>query len=375
MTDWIDTVPVLDRFELLAEPEQYVPVPDDWWIGVSDVVDSGGAIEAGRYKAVNLAGAGTISAVSNALEGSLRLFVFGGDGARFVVPPQEKEAAADAMARVAMWARRDLGLDLRVGMARVADARAAGFDIRVAFWQASPHVRYAMFMGGGQEWADRRLKASAIAIPPAPAGQEPDLTGLSCQWGPVRSAHGTILSLILKPGREGSAESFTEVAGAVMAVLEEGASISPMPASGPEVRWPSGTIALQSRVATGQGPRWWRRIKVGFMSAVYWLVFKLGLPLGGFRPDRYRREISENTDFRKFDDGLLMTVDCSSETIARLQKILEDARAQGRIRYGLHKQDEALVTCVVPAVLTSEHMHFIDGAQGGYAMAARQMRP
>jgi hypothetical protein len=61
----------------------YAALPDDWYIGVSDVVDSIGAIEAVRYRAVNLAGAASISAVANALGGELPLFVFGGDGARF----------------------------------------------------------------------------------------------------------------------------------------------------------------------------------------------------------------------------------------------------------------------------------------------------
>lgn len=34
-------------------------------------------------------------------------------------------------------------------MTRVAEARASGYDVRVAFWQVSDHLRYAMFTGGG----------------------------------------------------------------------------------------------------------------------------------------------------------------------------------------------------------------------------------
>ena len=39
-------------------------------------------------------------------------------------------------------------------------------------------------------------------------------------------------------------------------------------------------------------------------------VVRLGIPLGGFRPARYKAEMLDNTDFRKFGDGLMMTVDC-----------------------------------------------------------------
>ena len=58
----------------------------------------------------------------------------------------------------------------------------------------------------------------------------------------------------------------------------------------------------------------------------------------------------------------------------RLRNLLDEAAGEGVLRYGLHAQDTALLTCVVPSVLTSDHMHFIDGADGGYALAARQLR-
>ena len=32
------------------------------------------------------------------------------------------------------------------------------------------------------------------------------------------------------------------------------------------------------------------------------------------------------------------------------------------------------MTCVVPSVLTSDHMHFVDGVGGGYAAAAEKIR-
>jgi hypothetical protein len=246
---WLETVPVLDNFTQVADPSRYAPLPDDWLIGVSDVVDSTSAIDAGRYKAVNLAGAATISAVANALSGDLPLFVFGGDGARFAVAPMQERAAADALSRVAMWAERDLRLHLRVGMTSVAEARTAGFDVRVAFWQTSDHVRYAMFSGGAMEWAEAQLKSGAIGLLPAAADDEPDLTGLSCQWGPIVPTQGKILSLIVKPARGASEARFAKIASTVITALEEVPRLSLVPADGPDVRWPSSTIALQSRIA------------------------------------------------------------------------------------------------------------------------------
>jgi hypothetical protein len=365
---------MLAHFAEVADPARYAPLPDDWAIGVSDVVDSTAAITAGRYKAVNLAGAATISAVSNRLGGDLDLFIFGGDGARFAVPATQGPAAADALSRVAMWAKRDLDLDLRVGMTSVGDARAAGFDVRVAFWRASDHVRYAMFSGGGLEWAEAQLKSDAINLTPAEADQEPDLTGLSCQWGPIRTRRGKILSLIVKPARGAATEKFAAVVAEAIAVLGDGPDLNPIPAAGPEVDWPGPSMGLQARVADRDHSLWWRRIHVAATAAAAWAIFKLGLRVGDFAPDRYRREIAFNTDFRKFDDALMMTVDCAPDVAEKLRALLDAAATAGIVRFGLHLQDEALMTCVVPSVSAPDHLHFVDGAGGGYAAAARQLR-
>jgi len=371
---WLKSVPLLDDFAAVVDPSRYAPLPEDWYLGFSDVVDSTAAIEAGRYKAVNLAGAATISGVSNALGGDLQLFAFGGDGARFAVSPEQADIAADALSRTTAWAARDLGLQLRVGMMTVGEVRANGKDIRAAFWRASNNVRYAMFSGGGMEWAEAEMKCGHIGLPPAAADMEPDLTGLSCQWGPIRPRQGRILSLIVKRASKATDAQFVKTTSKVIRLLEDSASLNPVPGVGPEVNWPSGSIALQSRVAHDGRPGWWRRLRVILLSAFMWSVFKFSIRIGAFDPDRYRREVAANTDFRKFDDALMMTVDCAPDTVEQLRRLLDAAVAEGAIRYGLHLQDEALMTCVVPSVLNSDHMHFVDGAGGGYASAARQLR-
>ncbi len=369
-----EAVPVLDDFAQVIDPSKYVPLPDDWCIGVSDVVNSRAAIKEGRYKSVNLAGAGTISAVANELNGELRLFIFNGDGARFAVPPNQAKQAADALSRVAMWANRDLGLELRTATISVAEVRAAGFDVRTAFWQASSHVHYAMFMGGGLEWAEAQLKNGSIKIEPASPGAEPNLSGLSCQWGPIEAKQGKIMSLIVKPLPGVTQANFVDIVSQTIALLDEASDINPVPPDGPNVKWPATAIGLQSRVARKGRPIWWRRIEVTLTAALIWLIFKLRVRIAGFNPSRYRREMGVNTDFRKFDDCLMMTVDCAPEVEVRLRDLLDKAVAKKIVRYGMHMQEKALMTCIAPSVQTSGHMHFVDGADGGYTAAANQLR-
>jgi hypothetical protein len=69
-----------------------------------------------------------------------------------------------------------------------------------------------------------------------------------------------------------------------------------------------------------------------------------------------------------------MTIDCTIALADRLQAMLEHARANGVANFGMHRQASALMTCVVPDATRSDHIHFIDGAAGGYALAARAMK-
>lgn len=369
-----DIVPFSD-FASVVNADAYLPLPDSWFVGVSDVINSTGALKAGRYKAVNMAGAATISAVTNALENRPFPVVFGGDGARFAVAGEDAPAIREVLAKTATWAQSELQLDLRVALIPVETIRAQGHDVRVARFAASDAVSYASFTGGGVEWAETEVKAGKYLLDPAPPGSAPDLTGLSCQWGPVQSANGVILSIIAKPKPGADVDRFADVVRSLLDNLERQNGRNPVPDDGPSVGWPRGSIGLQASVV---GPkrksRLARLVSTYASSAMAWIVLKSGKKVGGFDPVHYRRQVGLNTDFRKYDDGLMMTVDCSQESAAEIEALLEAARAEGLADFGLHRQDTALITCVVPSTMTDDHLHFLDGGEGGYARAAEQMK-
>jgi hypothetical protein len=91
-------------------------------------------------------------------------------------------------------------------------------------------------------------------------------------------------------------------------------------------------------------------------------------------PKTYVQQLVENSDFRKYDDGLRMVLDCTPELERTLTEHLVAAASNGIARYGLHRQDAAMITCFTPSALRSDHVHFIDGARGGYASAATALK-
>ena len=168
-------------------------------IGVADIVESTKAIAAQRYKAVNMAGASVIAAVTNALEGREFPFVFGGDGASFAVAPSDVAAAREALAATAVWVSEDLDLVMRVALVPVSAVRAQGLDVRVARFGPSANLSYAMFSGGGLGWAEAAMKRGEFAVPSAAPGTQPDLSGLSCRFEEIPSTRGVMLSVLVLP--------------------------------------------------------------------------------------------------------------------------------------------------------------------------------
>lgn len=367
-------VPAFRSFADIIDPAVYRPLPDDWLIGLSDVTQSTAAIASGGYKTVNTAGAAVIAAVGNALGGRVFPFVFGGDGASFAVPARDGAAAREALAQTAAWVRAELGLTLRAAMVPVSAVRAQGLDVRIARFAPSPDVAYAMFSGGGLAWAEAELKRGGYAVPPAEGLGRPDLTGLSCRWQEMPAARGVMLSLIVAPGADQAA--FLELVEAILALVAGSPQAGrPVPDQGPGFRWPPAGLDLEARATRRQGESLLlRRLRLFVETLLAGAIFRFGLKVGGFDPAVYRRQLVGNSDFRKFDDGLRMTLDCTPELADRIEALLAAAKEKGAARYGLHRQAAAIMTCIVPSPLLSDHVHFVDGASGGYATAAEQLK-
>lgn len=373
--DFYARLPVFDHFSQLTDPGLYMPVPDDWVLGLSDIVRSTSAIAAGRYKEVNTAAASVIAAVSNRLGTSEFPFVFGGDGASFALPAAQAGLAREALAAVAAWVRDAFDFELRIAVVPVSEIRAAGHDVRIARFAASPDVSYAMFSGGGLAYAEQRMKEGAFAVPPAPPGTLPDLTGLTCRFDEITPQRGVILSLILLPDPAARMDAFNALVTRVLSLAESQEAGRPLPEDGPALSSPFKGFQMEAKTVrrNGSGLAALARMAGGRLAS--FLIFTFGLKVGGFDPARYRHQLVENTDFRKFDDGLRMTLDCTPALADRLEALLAEARRSGVAHYGLHRQEAALMTCFVPSATRSDHIHFVDGAMGGYAMAARALKP
>jgi hypothetical protein len=263
---------------------------------------------------------------------------------------------------------------MRVALVPASAVRAQGLDVRVARFGPSPNLSYAMFSGGGLSWAEAAMKRGEFAVPKAPPGTQPDLSGLSCRFEEIPATRGLILSVLVMPARDADPAAFRKVIEDVVALVERSPDAGrPVPPGGPPLRWPPAGVEYEARAARG-GSLFRRRSFVLANTLWAYLVMRFGIKVGKFVPKTYVQQVVENSDFRKYDDGLRMILDCTPELEQALTQRVADAAANGVVRYGLHRQDAAMMTCFTPSVMRSDHVHFIDGARGGYASAATALK-
>lgn len=381
-TSFFAELPALTEFEAVLDSRNYHALPDDWMIFVADVCNSTEALQRGLYRAVNLVGAACIVAVVNGCRGTSLPFVFGGDGATLAAPTALASVIERSLQGVAMMAAKQFNLQLRIGRVSVSELRAAGFNVEAAKYRAADSVDLAMLGGTGLLEAERRIKApeSRWLISLADPVPDPDVIGLSCRWEPLQSEHGEILTLLIQSRLAGVAADryYQQCYSRLLALTGlSGEQLNPVRVRAMHTRWPPKSSALEARTHAGQGgrtARFWAGARTLAHSLAGALVFNTGLATPWFNPRRYQNASIVRSDFRKFDGLLRMVLDIPTAKIPVILEFLESEYRRAAIFYGAHRSSSALMTCVVFSLRQETHVHFIDGNDGGYALAALQFK-
>lgn len=383
LESFFKTVSPVNSLDEAVDTSLHVDVPGHWWVVVADVTGSTQAIAEGHYKQVNTVGVACMAAVMN-LDRSVDLpYVFGGDGVTMAIPPRLRDAALPALRGAQRLARDAFGLDLRVGLVQVSALQRHDARVRVTRLRLSANLDLPVFSGRGWEEAERWVKAGdVVGVLYLNADDDPaeaDFSGFECRWQNVPARHGVKLSLIVlgcSPDPAINQHTIAQTLEAVGRFVGQESASHPLDLQGLQVSFsPMGLMGEPMVRTYGEG-RWAflrYAMKLLFLNlAAVWVFFR-----DRHRPDsvwgRYRHDLIRQSDHRKFDGALRMVLDTSAERMDRLRQWLEAQREAGLLVYGMHRSSEALITCIVHSY-EGKHVHFIDGADGGYALAAREMK-
>lgn len=381
-TFYADLAP-LKQFLEITKPENFHSVPNDWYVVVTDIVESTKAIKEGRYKDINLLGACSIIAVLNVAQKIDIPFVFGGDGASIVIPPTLYAGTKKALLSLQQLAQSEFELTLRVGIVPVADVTAANYAVKAAKLKVSENYSQAVFMGGGMTYATKLVKAPSEAniyrLQQSDAFVDVDLSGLECRWQDIPTKHEEILSLIIMETGQHLSKAgvaYQNVIKQIEKIYGNDLSYHPVVANEPNLTFQTKHLIKETKLRS-KSNSWFSRTvylwKIKLENFLGLIFMKFKLKIGGMDWGGYKKILTEATDYRKFDDMLRMVISGTRLQREQLINYLEEQYKAGRLVYGTHVSDRALMTCLV-----FEHngpqVHFIDGADGGYTLAAKAMK-
>ncbi len=368
-SNFYSELPPFDDDLALTEAGHYRDAPDDWCIFITDVRGSTAAIAAGRYKEINTIGAASIIAAQNACPELDLPFVFGGDGATLLAPSSARERVAGALLYLRRKSRQDFGLDLRVGCVRVAEVRARGRRVLVAKRRLSEGNCLAMFAGGGLNEATAMIKqANGSHTLDATGDDDGSVDGLECRWCAVPARRDGVLSLIVH-APDNNLRLYEQFLVQLREIAPDAMPITPanLPA-----RWPPEFLMHESRMKRrGRLAQSLHYVGVATLTALLTVLVKRTRHRPGSAASDYIDALCRNNDHLKLDDYLRMVIDVTQAQRARIETLLEEYRHCHGVDWGSHFAASSLFTCMVRS--PQVHLHFVDGNDGGYTAAARDM--
>ena len=193
-------LPLLSSFSEVLQKENHHTVPDDWWVALTDVVNSTQAIEDGRYKDVNTAGGLAAMALSNANGGMDFPFVFGGDGVSCLLPPSVVDLAHDVLFDTAKKVKTFFDLELRVALVPIQDLYEKGYHLEIAKLKVSDFYHQAIISGEALVYAEALMKDEVegetyLIKESKNESIEANFNGFTCRWQDIPSDKGETISM------------------------------------------------------------------------------------------------------------------------------------------------------------------------------------
>jgi len=361
--------------DLVANKSLFSEVPEDWHVLVADIKNSTKAIKNGKHNEVNLVATGSIIAVLNIVysQNISVPFFFGGDGAIILVPSNYLKSAMSALEKHRENTLKNFGFELKIGHISVAEIYKEKIELKIAKAEINDIFNIPVVLGDGLQYAEslikneNPLKKENFRIDQFPL----NLNGMECKWDKISPPEKTqeVVSLIVTGcGDQDPSIIFSEVLKAIDEIY--GSQKRRKPISIKRLRLKAGFHKINSEM----------RAKLGRFDGFYLLKNLVKTNFGKFylknskAGKRYLRNLVELTDTLTIDGRINTVITGTSEQRISLISLLDLLEKSNKIKYGLYVSKESVMSCYVRDMGTNEHIHFVDGADGGYTRAANSLK-
>lgn len=357
---------------LLKEEKYFHPIPSDWHVILTDIKGSTAAVASGLHETVNLIATGSIVTVLNlAYKAGITIpFFFGGDGATFLVPATILDVVMQGLLRFKTNTLNNFNLELRVGAVPVQQIYEQGKDLNISKYRVSPNFSIPVILGTGLSYAEQLIKGPdylfSTELLPA---EELDLTGMQCRWDkidPPERSHEIVTLLIIAKAGKRSSVLFSKVIEHLDEIYGSPEKRQPISVGKLRLKSTFGRLKMEMRARIGR-TKFFELIQNWLINGYGYLYFRTE------RGKNYLHRLVEMSDTLVIDGRINTVISGDATQRLLLKKVLDLMEQSGDILYGMHLSRDAVMSCYVRD-LENDHIHFVDGSEGGYTQAAKQLK-
>ena len=358
--------------DIIGQPTLFARIPSDWHVIVTDIKQSTKAIENGRHEEVNLIAAGCVIAGLNlAFEKGIEIpFFFGGDGATLIVPDSMHSEVLNALHKHKQNTWINYQLRLRVGSVTVHEL-AVQTELQLARVKMGSGYDIPVFLGQGLALAEKQVKQTD---PEKAADRNRaemlDLSGMECRWNRIPAggdAREVISLLVVATQSQHQSRVFQQVMEKIDSIYGTLQLRNPVSTDRLTLSTSPGKILGETLVKTGK--KEWRYFLKTWFVTLFGILFYLRSDEG----KAYKQSVVDLTDTLVIDGRINTVIAGTQSQRVDFLSWLDEQEDQGSLLYGLYVSRASIMSCYVRD-REDNHVHFVDGADGGYTLAARMLK-
>ena len=359
--------------ELLGDSKSFSKVPEDWHVVLTDIKNSTIAVQNGQHELVNLIATGSIIAVLNiARKHNIEVpFFFGGDGATLIVPSEILKPVLGSLKKHSLNALRDFGLTLRVGSLPVSEIYSQNFHLKIAKLQLEKSFCIPIISGKGLIYAEDKIKSLDENWNDDTEDYDLDLSGMECRWNRIKPPIQTkevICLLVVIRNQKQDLKIYKKVIESLEKIYGSKQERNPISVQGLKLSASLMKIGVEMQVKFGKKD--WQYFLIEYLKTFFAKLFKWRNSDGG---KYYFNRLVELSDTLVLDGRISTVISGTTEQREQLIQALNDLENAGQIFYGLQVSNESIMSCYVRD-RQDQHIHFVDGSEGGYTFAAKQLK-
>ncbi|WP_035715708.1 DUF3095 family protein [Christiangramia echinicola] len=358
---------------LLGAEKNFKELPEDWYILVADIRNSTQAVKNGNHNHVNLVATGCVIAVLNLAEmHNLNVpFFFGGDGATFLIPEVILAQSLSVLQKHNLNSEKNFGFSLAIGSYSIASVYKDNIDLKIARVKVNQVMNIPVVLGNGLQYAEEKIKNNPNTQEISPDSTPLDLEGMECKWDRIKPPYKDqeVVSLIISGCEEAD---FSRVYSKVMKAIDEiyGSIGKRKPISIKRLKIKAGLQRIKDEMKAKLGTWNFAVFIKSFLIANFGEIYLKKTNAG----KSYMLKLVELSDNLTLDGRINTVITGNSSQRKRLIKYLDKLENLGLIKYGHHVSKESIMSCYVKDMSSDQHIHFIDGGDGGYTKAANQLK-